>query len=154
MAPTIWCRAVCVCLLLFHLEAPKVRAVCFWPSSFNKDVCHNLASVSLGGAQNPPQHGFWRVSDIFDTRHFVNFAHGQIPLSATLVLIATKGPMVLVRAQFLRRAKQNTATHHTLFMNQDTCTCIFSFEIIQELVTGGRQSPLTRTKFLSFLCNT
>jgi len=51
-------------LLLFHPEAPKVRAVCFWPPSFNKDVCHNLASVSLGGAQNALHHGFWRVSVI------------------------------------------------------------------------------------------
>jgi len=124
-------------LLLFHPEAPKVRAVCFWTPSFNKDVCHNLASVSLGGAQNALHHGFC-----------------QIPLSATLVLIVTKGAMVLVRAQFLRRAKQNTTTHHTLFMNQYTCTCTFSFEMIQELVIGGRQSSLTRNKFLSFLCNT
>jgi hypothetical protein len=89
-----------LCLCLRSTRLPKVRAVCFWPPSFNKDVLYATPWLRCRlRSQIYPSRLMASVT--FDTRHFVSLAHRQRrcrvpPPWYCILIIPTKGAMILI----------------------------------------------------------
>lgn len=102
------CRAYACVLIPTRL--PKVRAVCFWPPSFNKNVLY--ATPWLRCRLRSQMYPRLMASVTFDTRHFVSLAHRQRrcrvpPPWYCILIIPTKGANVIPPTSLEKQTKQS-----------------------------------------------
>jgi hypothetical protein len=98
MTTATHCRAYACVLVPTRL--PKVRAVCFWPPSFNKNVLYATPWLRCRlRSQIYPSRLMASVT--FDMRHLVSLAHRQRrfrvpPPWYCILIIPTKGAIILM----------------------------------------------------------